>query len=493
MKWIEKWMGRSPPDANHAHNVHRPRDDPDPWSLDRTLLMLSPHDALTTSDATQGIACFGGTGAGKSSATLQYFAKAFLRNGFGGLWMTSTPEEKQTAIDYCQATGRLNDLIIIEPGSPHPHQFNFLQFESRQGHEGMGLAENLLVLMTQVNEIIDAKEQKSGEKFWENAQNELLRACCDTLLLAQGKVTLEDVRELIANAPLNEEQIKTDEWMYGFTGSKLWEARQNAKTRQQEHDFEMIYRYWTKEFARLSPRTRSAVVASVTGNIDMLQHGIAWHMLSSDTTVTPDVTFKNGAILLLNTSVQEYFEIGRIIQGIWKFMFQRTCLRRNTNIHPRPVFLIADEGHYHINSYDKTFQNVARRARCCTLMLTQNVSQLYDKLGRDAAHSLLGAYTTQIFHAQPDTATNEYAANLIGKHYTMAPSYSSSHPDKGNPTQTAGGAETERFKIMPSEFSTLRRGGVKNNFLVDGIIYSGGRIFHTTGDTYSRIIFDQRH
>ncbi len=494
MKWIEKWLGRSPPEISNAHMVHRPRDDPDPWGLEQPLMMLSPYDPWTISDATQGTFCAGSTGSGKSSGTLNTISKAFLRRGFGGLWLTSTPEERATVVDYCKATGRLGDLIIIEPNSPQPHQLNFMDWESRQGNEGMGLAENLVVLMTQVNRIIQDKQQKSGEAFWENAQAELLRACCDTLLLAQGKVTLEDVRELIANAPLTEEMVKKDEWMYRFTGTKIWEAQQNARTPQQQHDFEMIERYWTKEFARLNPRTRSAVVSAVTGNFDQLQHGLAWNMMASETTITPDVTYKHGAILLLNLPIQEYFEVGRIIQNIWKFCFQRQILRRNTNEYPRPVFLIADEAHYFVNAsgFDTSFQAVARRARCATLMLTQNISQLQSKLGKEETASWLGNFQTQVFHAQSDVETNQYAANLIGQNYQMASSYGTSRPGDGDPTMTAGGSEQTRYKVMPAEFTVLRKGGYANNLQVDGILYQGGRIFQTTRDTYSRIIFDQR-
>ena len=495
MKWIEKFLGRSPPEISNAHMVHRPRDDPDPWGLEQPLLMFSPYDAWTISDATQGTFCAGSTGSGKSSGTLNTLSKAFLRRGFGGLWLTSTPEEKDTVIDYCKATGRYDDLVIIEPNSPQPHQFNFMDYESRQGHEGMGMAENLVVLMTQVNDIVSSNQHKSGEKFWENAQAELLRACCDTLLLAQGKVTLEDIRKLIAHAPLTEEQVKSDKWMYSFSGTKLWEAKQNAKTRQQKHDFEMANQYWTKEFARLNPRTRSAVVASVTGNIDLLQHGIAWHMLSSETTITPCVTYKRGAILLINLPIQQYFEVGRVVQNIWSYSFRKCVLRRNTNEYPRPVFLIADEAHYFINAsgFDTTFQAVARRARCATLMLTQNISQLQSKLGKEETASWLGNFQTQIFHAQSDVETNQYAANLVGQNYQMASSYGTSRPGDGDPTITAGGSEQTRYKVMPAEFTTLRKGGYANNLQVDGIIYQGGRIFHTTGDTYSRIVFDQRH
>ena len=105
----------------------------------------------------------------------------------------------------------------------------------------------------------------------------------------------------------------------------------------------------------------------------------------------------DGKLLLLAVPVQSYFETGRVIQNIWKYSMQRCLVRRNTTAHPRPVAIFADEAHYFLSSYDPTFLSVARRARCAVMMLTQNISQVIEKLGsEEKAHSLLGNFTTKI-------------------------------------------------------------------------------------------------
>ena len=53
--------------------------------LDTPLLRISAHDHWTLRDAFNGLHCWGGIGAGKTSGTGKAVATALLRAGFGGL------------------------------------------------------------------------------------------------------------------------------------------------------------------------------------------------------------------------------------------------------------------------------------------------------------------------------------------------------------------------------------------------------------------------
>jgi type IV secretory pathway TraG/TraD family ATPase VirD4 len=234
-------------------------------------------------------------------------------------------------------------------------------------------------------------------------------------------------------------------------------------------------------------------VATFTGTIDLLQHGLIWELLGTDTTIVPEVTYRDGVIILVDLPIQEFHHLGRIVQGIFKYMFQRAILRRNASRYPRPVFLWADEAQNFVSSFDYQYQAVARSARACTVYLSQNVSNYYSVLGargRDEANSFLANLVTAVFTANSDHNTNDYASKLIAQHWQTLYNYSSSRTDKTT-NSSAGGSQNLQFKVIPAEFTTLRKGGPQNGLQVDAIVFQGGRIWRATGDTWMRTVFKQ--
>lgn len=463
------------------------------WDLNSPLLMLSPYDPWTIRDACEGVQIFGSIGSGKTSGSGAAIAQAFLRAGFGGLVMCAKPEERLLWEAYMRETGRTPHLRIIHPGGPHV--FNFLDYEMRREGGGGGITENLVELMSHITDIVEGKqEQAGGEKFWERSMKTMLRSAIDLLGIARGAVTLEAIRELVASAPQSEEEVNDEHWQHASLCAQLINDAQNrALTPRQANDFRVAARYWLKEHARLADRTRTGIEATFVSTVDMLQHGIAWELLSTGTTIVPEATYRDGIVMLLDLPVQEYHHLGRIVQGIVKYMFQRAILRRDAARDPRPVFLWADEAQNFVSSFDYKYQAVARSARACTVYLTQNISNYYAVLGargKDETNSLVGNFQTKIFHAQSDHATNQYAADLIAQHYRTLQNYSASRND-GKATVSAGGSQNLQYKVLPGEFTTLRKGGPQNNLEVDGILFQGGRIWRATGDTWMRATFRQ--
>ena len=256
----------------------------------------------------------------------------------------------------------------------------------------------------------------------------------------------------------------------------------------------MAARYWLKSYPVLADRTRTSIVATFTSIADMLLHGIAWELFCTGTTLVPEVTYKNGIIIVLDLPIQEYHALGRITQGIFKYMFQRAILRRDVTAYPRPVFLWADEAQNFVSSFDYQAQAVARSARLCTVYLTQNISNYYSVLGsrgRDEANALLGNFQTKIFHANSDHPTNQYAADLISQEQTTTYNYSASSHGQGG-SVSAGGSDTVRYKVLPAAFTTLKKGGPPNGLQVDAILFQGGRVWQASGDTYLKTTFSQR-
>lgn len=486
----------------------------DPYDLDTSLLRLSPVDYWTMRDSCEGVLITGETGSGKTSGSGVTIAKAYLRAGFGGLVLCAKPEEVLLWHQYARETGREKSLIIFGPG--HPWKFNFLNWELCRESKGGGQTENILNLLTHIVEIAENQvDSGGGEQFWNRAMREMLRNAIDLLSVAKGALTLEDIVKVIAEAPQNLEEVgpllspavadaagyePTPQaiawWNHSFCAECIDEAGRKQKTPVQMHDFATAFRYWTKTFPGLSDRTRSGIVATFTSIADMLLHGFAWELFCTTTNLSPEMTYKDGAIIVLDISVQEYHDLGRIMQGIFKFMFQRAILQRDVKQHPRPVFLWADEAQNFVSSFDFMAQAVARSARLCTVLLTQNVNNLYSVLGgggrgENQAHALMGNLGTKIFHAQSDRATNHYAAEVIGQEWTTAMNFSASAAESSHNSQSSGGSQTVQYKILPEAFTRLRKGGPQNGLQVEGIVFQGGRVWNATGDTYLKVVFKQ--
>jgi hypothetical protein len=207
-------------------------------------------------------------------------------------------------------------------------------------------------------------------------------------------------------------------------------------------------------------------------------------MFCTDTTIVPEVSFK-GAVIVLDMPIGEWGDLGRQMQGIFKYMWQRAVLRRDIKENPRPLCLFQDEAQAFINPFDYEYQARVRAFKGCTVSLTQNISNYYAALGaggRDQADALLGNLVTKIFHANSDKNTNQYAIDTIGQAWQMMIGGS-----EGGVTWQ----ESAQYQMLTSAFTTLRKGGPENRGEVDGIVFQGGRVWRATGSTFIPVVFKQ--
>lgn len=482
------------------------------FNLDQPLLRFSRKDSYTLNDATQGVCIMGATGSGKTSGSGAALAKAFLRAGLGGLVLCAKPEERFLWERYADRCDRRKDMLIVSPERDPYHdthwRFNFLNYELQRPGRGGGHTENLVNLITRIVEIAENTSDVTGkEQFWERSMRQLVRNAVDVLALSQQTITLQDIVRFIRSAPYTLEEAHPgkqllDElragghpiwWDTSFCADALQRAEERVQTLREQNDYAIASDYWLNEFPVLGDRTRSGIVATFTSVADQLLHGMAWELFCTDTTIVPEMTYRNGAIIVLDFPVQEFQVLGRVCQGIFKYMFQQAILRRNPKTDPRPVFLWADEAQNFVSSFDYQYQAVARSARACTVYMTQNISNYYSVLGGAngpaAAHAFLANLQTKIWHANGDPDTNQYASNSIGQSWQTAHSYGSTY--SGHSSTTGGGSEVVQHKLLTAAFTSLRKGGPANDMQVEGIVFQGGRVWQETGDTFLHALFAQ--
>jgi type IV secretory pathway TraG/TraD family ATPase VirD4 len=480
------------------------------WKLSHELLKISKSDGFTVADAFEGALILGATGSGKSSGSGRTLALAYLKAGFGGLVLTAKPDERAVWESYCRKAGRRRDLRIFSPA--HKLRFNFLDYELNRKGAGAGLTDNLVGMFSEILQIAERTDSSGGrdnEGYWRRTNRQLCRNAVDLLVFAKGTLSIPDLYRLVVSAPTSLEQANSSSWQKSsFCFECLAEADGRLTTARQEHDFGIVADFFLLEFPGLSEKTRSIVVSTFTSMIDVLNRGVLAELFCTSTNITPEAA-ERGAIVLIDLNIKEFRESGLFAQVLWKIAFQRAMERRNLRRSPRPVFLWADEAQCFVTSpNDMQFQTTCRAAGVATVFLSQNVSNFYAALGggdggRAEADSIFANLNTKILHANGDPVTNEWAATLIGRSRQFLINASSSNQPVetdwfsglmgwGGKQANCGMSEHIDYEVQPRAFTALRRGGKKNRWRVEGIVFQGGRLFRKTGRTWLPVTFDQR-
>ena len=453
---------------------------------------FSPENYWSLKDAFEGTQVFGGTGSGKSSGSGQALARAFLDAGMGGLVLTAKTDEVLAWKTYARAAKRETDLLIVEAGSEW--RFNFLRYELKRPGIGAGHTENLVNLFCSVLETAERKNGQSGgnESYWQRTLKQLLRNAIDLAVIATDDVDLPALYRIITSAPRSSQEVNEEKWQADSVCFALLEhAREAARARDRESDYELTRDYWLKEFPGLAPETRSSIVSIFTSMADCFLRGMLRKLFCGDLNFTPEDTFE-GRIIILNLPVKEYNELGQFAQVLFKYIWQRAVERRiPPGISPaqaeqkiRPVFLWADESQFFVNSYDALFQSTARSSRACTVYLTQNLPSYLSAFNgansKSEAEAFLGNLQTKIFHANGDPSTNNWAADSIGRtrqiqYYGGLSEGVAGKGGAAGTNQSAGGSQVFEYLVQPQEFTMLRSGGKEYDLKVEAVIFQGGR------------------
>ena len=471
------------------------QDDP----LDTVLLGFSDKDSFTIRDSFEGVQIFGGIGSGKTSGSGKLFAHSFLESGYGGLVLTAKVDETDLWKKYAEQAGRADDLIIINPEAQNC--FNFLEYEQSLPHADAGLTENIVRLFESVVQSTRTDRSSGGinEQFWMDEFRKLLRNAVDLLRFAEFPLKLKLINDLVFSAATSPEEAYDPEWAKkSFCNRAIRKAfRRGKKFRKHSseyNDLELTFDYWIREYPLKPDKTRSTVTAVFSGVTDVFLRGFLNNVFSSQTTVTPEDSL-NGKIIILDFPQKRYNELGVMAQVLFKMVWQRAMERRDITDSSRPVFLWIDESQFFVNRYDVNFQTTARSARVATVLLTQNLPNYYAALGGEKASkafvdSLLGNLSTKVFHNNTCATTNQYAADLFAQEWQ---SVSSSSQSQSEGKLTFGSGESLQLKhsILPREFTGLKRGGPLEDFLVEGIVHQGGKVFQTSGINALKTVFSQ--
>ncbi len=474
------------------------------FDLDKSLFAFakSKDSSWKIRHAVEGVQIFGSIGSGKTSGSGRMLALHYLKAGFGGLILTVKPSEKALWENYCALAKRQDDLLIVSPDSEN--YFNFLDYEASAAAGDKSYTQNIVQVLKTV---IRASEEKGGGKsedpFWETALDMLIYNVIDLCLLAYEKIDIDVLFQIVQTIPKPELEHDTQTAFHrAFTLAKSrvstiasnWTSSHTGMLSDSLTEIEyeeLICRYipearllksldqfFMESYHHLSDKTRSIVDFTFVGFLfHLLRDPVYSLFCKHKSSFTPESS-REGRIILLDLPVKTHHKVGRDIQVMFKYIWQRAMERQTTNDETRPVFLWADEAQHFLHEHDAEFQATARSSRVATVYLSQNLPNYYANMGGAKADykvkSFLGTLGTKIFHANVDIETNNYASQLIGdavfekntETATVAGQFSSS---------TAVTTHVERI-LRPESFVGLRNGGKSNNGKVDAIMHVQGTL-----------------
>ena len=500
----------------------------DQYNLDQPLIdLVSPlgKASFTTRMAVEGCAIFGGIGSGKTSGSGRMLAIKYLADGWGGLILTVKPDEKAMWQDYCQLTGRGQDLLIIEPGGNQ--YFNFLDYETAQASGRESLTDNVVeVLKTVIRAGQEQSGGKSDDPFWEQSLDMLIFYVIDLCKLAYGQVTVARMFEIVQTIPQSVQVMqaenaegKTKAFQQAFETARQYVTSQidewiKTLTPEQQAAFsdEAAYeaaildalpdarllkdldQFFFDRLINLADKTRSIIEFSFAAFLFRLLRDPVYSLFCRyASTLTPEDSL-NGKIILINLPVKLYHKVGRDVQVLFKYIWQRTMEKRDIRQNGRPVFLWADEAQNFIHERDADFQATARSSRVATVYISQNLPNYYACMGGQKSEyrvkSFLGTLGTKLFHANADIETNKYASELIGDAYFEDQTESTTVSE--NFATTRGRSLKLERVVRPEEFVRLKTGGPLNSYRVAGYLHRQGNSI-LNGQNHVKMTFNQNY
>jgi hypothetical protein len=276
------------------------------------------------------------------------------------------------------------------------------------------MADDLIDFFRVLIAVVSKRTSDQGrDDFWTNATNQLMRELFDVFLLAGEPLHIDSLTRFVTKAP----EGPTQNWSrIPFFGDLMQKAEKGIGGEEDQRVYQRVLDYWTVAYPRIAEQTRSGIVLGFTAMANALSGRGIHSLISSETTLTPEMIL-SGKVVILDLSVKECGQGGSLIQAAWKFLFQRAIERRSDKglATARPVFLWEDEGHLFFSQHDIEFQPTARDCRAAHVIISQSLHNFY-QLGHDphAVQGVFATMNTQVFHANGDLETNQWASEKLG-------------------------------------------------------------------------------
>jgi hypothetical protein len=444
--------------------------------LDKTIENWTKDDMLLRRHILRSVLVLGVSGSGKTSGSGQFLGHAIIGDRFldgkpaiGGLVIGSKPEELQAFKEiFTRVRGNTNDLLVFSLDSPL--RCNFIECIG-------GDARNVTNFIMTVRASQSTGEDQAREAFWEENERRTIHGAAEICRLAYGRITAPSIHRFLVTSATSIAQLSDEHWQAGFHFQTLQKAFANRKTDVEHHDYELYADQFLGEWPQMADKTRSSIVAGVSGCLHIWNSGIVRKLVSEESNVKPEI-IEEGKWLFVDMGDDAS---GRFVKAGMKYVFQQYILGRKVGPGTPLACLWMDEFQKVISSeWDAGYLAECRSHLGFVCALTQSINSIYAAMkGRSCeakAKALLSNFGTHVVHTL-DPATAEYASSLIGKHLetfiggSIAPANDAFDEVFGRNKIGSSFSQSYQDAVQPRVFQTgLRSGGNINGKIVDGIV-----------------------
>ena len=424
-----------------------------------------------------------------------------------GLVLDEKGDFFKTVEAFAKKVNRENDIIRIEIGGEHT--WNPI-------HAPEIMVEVLAGRLVALYENMVGGSGGSGDQWVKDGMFKIIKHGLGIHRIAYGYVTVKDLNDMVADmsgGDENEDDNPVLETLSRYDAAIAHRRSKGELSDDEESDYSYHRRFFEKELACENPKNKATYVSAVTSITDLFSKPSVAKTFCPPKDKIKLINFESiiesGKIIALNAPPSQYGSIGTAIGVMLKLEFQRTLLGRvsreakNAQLNKdRMAFFICDEYQNFVttsgkntNEGDDKFYAESRQSKCVSMVLTQSITTLVSKTGKEKAQVILGSLRSMIFLAVEPENDRKAAAELCGKslQQVKSQSFSESLKDSGyNPlSRDVSGSsgsvssnvsfqERHDYNVQPTEFGTLQ------SFESISLIFNGihtevpKRVYHKT-------------
>lgn len=463
------------------------------WNPQTPLVNLSKTDVFTGQQAYETVGIFGEVGAAKSTGSAAHFLLAYLAAGMGGLYNCVKPEDRALLEQYAKMTGREKSLIIVSP--ENPWRCNLLKYALKRPGAVGSRVEQLVSLLLTIVEAAERGEKGGGskDKFWDRSLKQILRNAIEICIAADGDMSMRTLHAIISSAPTSHAQVQDPAWQEKSECYRhICIGDEKELPERQRKDFQLAAEYFLRDYPGMPEETRGSVLATYGVMADVLLRGHMADLFDGGMNFVPEMSFEGG-IIVPDMPLKVYGQAGLIVQAAFTYLWQTAAEQRDMSGNPRGVFWFMDEAHELVNGHTSRFLATARSRRVAPILITQNLANYaaaFGSDGRQKADDIVSNISTKIFHANGHVETNEWASKTISDEVQTRYNFHGGGQQTGR--GGGGGSESVGHKVLPAEFTMMKKGGPQNDFVTEAIIYrTGAAYIANDGQPFLRTAFPQ--
>ncbi len=412
---------------------------PDP--ADEIVLDFGDGHTLSRRGLCESVLAIAGSGKGKTTLA-RTLNRAMLRDRFGGLVLCVKRSQVQEFLALAKAEGREHDCIVLAPGQGHV--FNPLANEASSAEAAALLGEIAEVL---ANRVRDGGE---NEAFWRAQLGIILRNLFVLCRLVYGRNDLVLAAELFDGRANSIAELADPNWR---NNSPMAVALAQARA-SDDRDASFAVDYFTRAYPNHGDKLQGSLAATVASVFDHLRRRPLADLFTGESTFSMEDLFENGRICIVGLPALDSAD-GKIANAILQFCFCRAATRQAREHY---TFLISDECQETVTRELMRKLAVLREFKVASLMLTQNLAVLDDRIGETAREAFCGLLGTKVFGPQGHAGTRQWAADQIGKHKVQVETKSHTTGEKSGNNRSTSEHPQWDYRVPPSRVAELKIG-----------------------------------